>query len=477
MNDRPSRGFRLLFLVPLALVLVMFGLLPGDQLRIAEESRLRRLAASLLYDRGDLACFAHRGLNVQQGRRAGREAVPLVLTPDQFNALLDSPPPAEDRFFLEYPHWSAWVFGWGWSVQTLGGQTIEPVAGVLDSAHNNVAQHVPRSAGERQLWKQYATAVRLYLFFFLAAFWLLGAILHAGYGQEDLRGAWWLLLMPAMLYISFSRFDILPAVLVAASLATLAQKRYGLSGVLLGAATVLKVYPAFLVPLLLRFLWPLRSQGNCAPALLRWTGGYAIAASLALAPLLAGEDLTALLAPYRYQLFRPPEFEFTFYGTVLPVFLAEGLTGSLFRFGMLGALLAVLLWCPIADLTTLLRRGSILLLYLISVSVFYSPQWLVWLAPLLIPLTGRLPRLVGCVVALDLVSYAFLPGWFLLKAVLPGWLSESQAEGVLEISRLALIYARFAIVVLTFVTLSRQLPQTTPVRELGGDKPSIPIAA
>ncbi len=448
MNARSCWRSALLSLAPILVVLAIFWLLPSGQYRIAEDAKLRRFAASLLYDRGDLACFAQRGLNAQQGRRAGRPQTPLILSDREFEAYLDSSPPPEERYFLDYPHWAAWLFGLGWSVQELAGQTIHPPPAVLDAAHNNVANHVPRTPGERQLWHQYVTASRFYLLVFLLGTLVLIAILRTGYGDQHQSGRGWLLLLPATLFICFSRYDILPAVFVAGGLAMLSRQRWALSGLLLGAATLLKVYPVFLVPLLARYLWPRRH------ALASWTSAYAATLGLALAPLLFGEDWQGLLGPYRYQLFRPAEPGFTFYGIVLPAFMAEGLAGSLFRFGTLGILLAVLLRRPIDDMTTLLRRGAILLLYLISVAVFYSPQWIVWLAPFLIPLACRSARLVGLIVALDLVSYAVLPGWFLLKAVLPGFLPEHEVEILLAVSRLALVCARFAIVVLTLLVLA-----------------------
>jgi hypothetical protein len=50
-----------------------------------------------------------------------------------------------------------------------------------------------------------------------------------------------------------------------------------------------------------------------------------------------------------------------------------------------------------------------MLIVFVTLPVFYSPQWVLWLMPLLLPLARRRPRLVGLVVALDLVTYLNWP--------------------------------------------------------------------
>jgi hypothetical protein len=44
-----------------------------------------------------------------------------------------------------------------------------------------------------------------------------------------------------------------------------------------------------------------------------------------------------------------------------------------------------------------------------SLAVFYSPQWILWFAPFLLPLAAKHRRLIGPIVALDVVTYLTFP--------------------------------------------------------------------
>jgi hypothetical protein len=169
------------------------------------------------------------------------------------------------------------------------------------------------------------------------------------------------------------------------------------------AAVLVKVYPILLAPLVVRYLWTKRRDAG------RWAAAFLAGCCLALTPLLFGSDLEAILAPYRFQLTRPAEAGMTIYGCILPVQLASGPLGGLFRLVVLSGTTAALLWKPIPDLASLLRRGALLLLVFVSVSVFYSPQWVIWFAPLLFPLARTERRLGLSFVTFDLITYLTFP--------------------------------------------------------------------
>jgi hypothetical protein len=57
------------------------------------------------------------------------------------------------------------------------------------------------------------------------------------------------------------------------------------------------------------------------------------------------------------------------------------------------------------------------LLVVVTLAVFFSPQWILWFAPLLLPLV-RKDRLLGwSVAALDAVTYMIFPIWFWVMRV------------------------------------------------------------
>src|SRR5262249_40161761 len=84
----------------------------------------------------------------------------------------------------------------------------------------------------------------------------------------------------------------------------------------------------------------------------------------------------------------------------------------IFRLGALGVTATALLYTPIPDLTSLLRRSAVLLLVFVSLAVFFSPQWIVWFVPLLAPLVRTDRRLARSVISLDLIMYLTFPIWF-----------------------------------------------------------------
>src|SRR5262249_9995583 len=138
----------------------------------------------------------------------------------------------------------------------------------------------------------------------------------------------WLLVLPAALYFSLNRFDILPAFLVALSLACLGRRYLVASAVLLGLATMAKVYPLLLAPLIFRYLSDERRR--C----LTWAGVYSATLLVCFLPPLTAWGRDATLAPYNYQLSRPPEYGWTVYGVVLPLDWSEHtLGGRMFRLG------------------------------------------------------------------------------------------------------------------------------------------------
>src|SRR5262249_4779726 len=149
---------------------------------------------------------------------------------------------------------------------------------------------------------------------------------------------------------------IIPALLTAACFACLGRRRVMAAALLLGLATVVKVYPIVFAPLVLRYLWPQRREA------LRFAAAYGMTCLLAFAPMLFGADWQAVSAPYKFQLTRRPEFGLTIYGCILPEQMAGGLTGTLFRLGALAAITGTMIAAPIRSLTSLLRRCAVVLL-------------------------------------------------------------------------------------------------------------------
>jgi hypothetical protein len=419
---------------------------PSDRLKVPDQSG-RKIIANLLYDNSDLTAMALRGLNAQQGRKAGRHDQPEYPC-KEFADKLDADAPLAERYFLEYPHAIVLLFRLGWVVKGDPSALLVPSA-VLDGSYGCIAIHQPRSEGERVLWERFVTAVRLYMAVMILFLLGLLVLLQQGCGVERLKNSAFYLVLPGALFFTLSRFDIIPSTLVLVSFVCLNRKKVLLSALFLGLASLTKVYPLLFAPLIVRHLWP----GWRLACL--WCVTYGATLLLGLFPLAFGEDVRGLTAPYLFQATRPVE-AFSFYGYVFPSWLAQGTTGTFFRLTCLLGALAWLTYSRIPDLETLLQRAALFVLVFISVSAFYSPQWFLWLTPLLIPLTNRRPFLGILLVALDLFTYGDHVLSLALKTKGAVLLGADQYGALHDMKYWVENYARFVLFLLIGIVVARR---------------------
>jgi hypothetical protein len=390
--------------VPILYFVVVSSLRPAD--RLGEPEFFPGLGRTV-YDDYDVTAYAIRGLNAELGRTAGRlddpcrqRRPPATLTaPGARNPLADS------RYYLEYPHAALVLFRLPYRLPPAVGD-LPPAAEVADACHNDVVEYLPRSRAEWELWRKFRHATDVYAAAGVACLLALMAVTRWGYRPDgSLAGPAWLFLLPACLYFSANRFDVLPAVGLALSLALLGRGWMAGSAVCLGVATMVKIYPGLVAVLVVRYL------GGRPRDMARWTAVYALTLAAVGAVTVASTGWEATLAPYRVQLGRSLE-GLTFYGAVLPRVLGGDTAVSKgARLGFVLVVLIALAWRRPTGLESLLRRSALALIAFLAVQVFYSPQWVLWLIPLLAPLAGwglRSP-VTWLVVGLDLVTYATFP--------------------------------------------------------------------
>jgi hypothetical protein len=394
----------LAFVVPALCCAAAIAVRPADRLGAPDELPW---IDQLLYDDYDFAAFALRGLNSKLGREAGRQEAPGLLSDDEYAVTLQDSRPLESRYYLEYPHAALLLFRVPFA--------FEPVppaapAALLDGAHESIVIHTPRD-DEAAVWKSFHRAVLFYALMMVAFYAALVAVLAAGYlpgGGLGYRG--FLLILPGVVFFSLYRFDVVPALLTALSFALLGRGRVTASAVSLALGTLVKVYPIFLAPLVVRHLLTTRSPRAAAG----WAVAFGVTLAAFLGPAVAVWGSGQVAAPYLVQLSRKPEgmnaYQYLIPNDELRAVLAgNGPVGRGFRLGTLALVSALLLVRPIPDLAGVLRRGAVVLITFMSLSVFYSPQWILWLVPLLLPLAGRHRRLVVLAAALDLVTWCQWP--------------------------------------------------------------------
>jgi uncharacterized membrane protein len=220
--------------------------------------------------------------------------------------------------------------------------------------------------------------------------------------------------------VVLTRFDLWPAVLVAASLAALAAGRDRLGAVVLGAAIAAKLYPVVLVPLLAAWLW---KRGGRRHALV----GLALAAAIPVASYLAFlvvEPYPVLLSIGR-QLGRPLQIESLGAAVLVALHNVAGMPlgwasshGSQNLTGDVASVAAVLLslaqaaalgWLWIrfargpAEPARLLRYSAAAVVVFVAFGKVLSPQFLIWLVPLVPLVLGRRGLRAAVVLAVALV--------------------------------------------------------------------------
>lgn len=405
-SGSPPRWRRVLrswpFAVPVIYLGLIFCLQPAS--RLGDPERAPWLGR-LFYDDYDATALALRGLNAQLGRLPGRPDDPCT---DTWNAVsltetLATYKPLEPRFFLEYPHAALWLFRLEWLLQG-GAKDLQPPAAVLDACQKEIVEHEPEGDAESALWLRFRRAIRIHETLMVLCLLALMAVTRVGFEPASRpAGQVGLFALPAMLYFALNRFDVWPALLTAMSLACLGRQRFGASGLFLGAATMTKVYPILLAPFVVGLLW-----GKWR-ALLIWSMAFAVAAFALFLPALIFDGWEATWAPYRFQMTRTLE-GLTLYGVMLPNSLGQStLPWTLIRPAIVGStILALALWRP-TNLVGVMRRAAIALIVFISLQLFYSPQWIVWLAPLLIPLAAGRRWLTGLYIAFDVITYLTFP--------------------------------------------------------------------
>ncbi len=203
--------------------------------------------------------------------------------------------------------------------------------------------------------------------------------------------------------VVLTRFDLWPAALVAGALAALVHDRHRLGLGLLGAAIVVKLYPAVLVPLAVAYVW--RREGRREA--LVGVGVLAGVLALAVLPFLAVAP-GGLADSIGHQLSRPLQIESLGSALFLAAHHLVGLdvemrsghgsqnlhaTGTAVTALLLtGLQLVALTWTWLrrpGEPEELVRWSATALVAVVALGKVLSPQFLIWLVPAVPLVAGR----------------------------------------------------------------------------------------
>ena len=259
-------------------------------------------------------------------------------------------------------------------------------------------------------------------FYNFCLIWIAGALaafICLVKGLEQRRKIWgvwlsWLILAPATVYCSLFKFDIYPVLFCFWGLDFLRKERWNIAGFFLGVCVAIKGYALVIVPSFFVFCW---YQIGLGPA--------CVALAAMLAPSLFGNiavlvwgGKAALFAPYKLQAFRGVNGESTF----------DTLFFAASRLGLPQAQITMLkLWirqnhfpkflqCTVALGACLFRPARfeefvnaalLSVLGFMSFSIFYSPQFFLWVLPFLVFTEDHILFLLG--VLLAWATYLYFP--------------------------------------------------------------------
>jgi hypothetical protein len=226
--------------------------------------------------------------------------------------------------------------------------------------------------------------------------------------------------------VILTRFDLVPAALVAAALALAVVGRTRAAALVVGLGAAVKLYPALLVPLMAVDAWRKGGRRELAIVLGLAAAPVALAyvAFLALAP-------DGVLDSFGRQLGRPLQIESVGAGILLALHQAAGtalswtsgsgsqnLTGAgadslAVVQGVAQVVAVTLVWVGYARGPStperLVRYAAASVVAFVALSKVLSPQFLVWLV-LLVPLVGGLRRRTA--VTLTILACALTAVWF-----------------------------------------------------------------
>jgi uncharacterized membrane protein len=288
-----------------------------------------------------------------------------------------------------------------------------------------------------------------------------GMMVNWSLNNLRLKKPFWILLAPGVIYFSLFRYDIYPAFFTFLGLLSLKEEKWRRAALMMGVALAFKIYPLFLLPTLLLFCFDKKG--------LKETFIFGI---LALAPfivsnlvflLAAGPD--ALAVPYRFQALRPFNGESS-YDSIWYLASKIGVHADWLFNKKISNILSILfaLISPFflrARSWDELRRVLLInILGFMTLSHFYSPQFVVWLVPFLILESDDAVLFLG--IAYGFFTYLYFPVTYDFQ--LPN--SSPLGVHVLFPAIVALVMClRMAMIVRLYFNL-RKMSSLTSIKEM-----------
>jgi hypothetical protein len=264
-------------------------------------------------------------------------------------------------------------------------------------------------------WPVEAGFLMLWLFFIslitLLASWQVWRLLPQGKKMFA-----WLMFLPAAIYFSLNRFDILTAYLVLLAVSSAKRERFSAAAACLAIGVFTKWYPLLLFPFLLIYEWRHTRKLPWRPILV--FGG--VSALIVLPTYILG-GWQAVWQPSAWHLERSVEpgtflwvTEYFLSVTGVNWIKSDTLT-TIFTGLAFSGILLVFIKPPTTVKKVILSATVSILMFILFTRIF-SPQWWLWVLPLLILTIDHKFDLI-LIILYDLLNYAAFPLAYDLTAV------------------------------------------------------------
>ena len=297
--------------------------------------------------------------------------------------------------FSEYPQIATWLFA------------IPHVGTAIWSRLSGTQQHPER------LYR--------YLFSGLMALFLAGTIAMLYTLRHEHQWLAFLLLLPAGCYFTQNRFDIVPAFLTVASLHALRGRRCRTACALLAIATATKWYGLVMMPVFVIYLYRTNQRVPWSEIM-----SYGLVLGVIVLPTLLAIGWQGFLNPYKFHLTRltnPESMLHLIMALIARLHVSHPLIDQVLLHGFLALQFAVAPLCLLVRLDTwdrVVTWSALSILCFMLFAKFYSPQWILWVTPLLVLLANR-PIEVAGIVLLYVVTYVYFPYLYHLPDKPPMW--------------------------------------------------------
>lgn len=216
-------------------------------------------------------------------------------------------------------------------------------------------------------------------------------------------------IFPSFLWFTANRFDLLPAALSLLSVYLLFRNKYNFAFLILGLAIMVKWYPVIYVPLFLSYIYANPSNRiNKKAASFKALFLLLLIIGLISVHIILWSGIKNFFSPYIWHWARGVNADSLLFFLESPYMTNQGVIALKWIFFILQfvSLPLLLLW-PIKSKKELIVSMAIATLSFIMFAKFHSPQWLLWVSPIILLINTRTAIIL--LLLYDLSTFIYFP--------------------------------------------------------------------